>query len=177
MTTVHRGAPQFSVIVSEMTDGRFSSRDPSGFVSQCFYESSWIPVIPAVLFPPVITASVSAERMMAWAHFLFLSVHEDSWNSIKGGAVPACCRLLRLIALIICWTQRRIYSSFNCLWRPCCLSVCVLERVFYFIPVMFGRRLEWVTNWEAKRWQTGVCEVILTLVTIFYFNKLNLSAT
>lgn len=64
MTTV-------SLIVPEMTDGCFLVRNPSWFVSLCFYESSWIPVIPAVLFPPVITTSVSAERMIAWAHLSF----------------------------------------------------------------------------------------------------------
>lgn len=45
--------------------------------------------------------------------FVFLSDREDSWNSIRGEAVQAACCLLRLIALIICLTQRWIYSSFQ----------------------------------------------------------------
>lgn len=54
-------------------------------------------------------------RKNEWPEYvcLSLSVREDSWNSIRGGAVQAGCHLLRLIGLIICWTQRRIYSSFQ----------------------------------------------------------------
>ena len=124
------------VIVPGLTD-----RNPSWFVSQCFYESSWIPVIPAVLFPPVITASVSAERMMAWAHSSF-SVREDSWNSIRGGAVRAGCRLLRLIALIICWAARRIYPSFQ-----------VFMKTVLSVRVCFGKRLLFypVDAWKSIR--------------------------
>lgn len=56
--------------------------------------------------------SAFTERVMARPHSSFSPSVKTLETQFRGGAVPARCCLLRLIALIICCTQRQIYSSF-----------------------------------------------------------------
>lgn len=109
--------------------------------------------------------------------FVFLSVREDSWNSIRGGAVGAGCRLLRLIALIICWAARRIYPSFQ-LFMKTVLSVrvCLGKRLLFYPD---DARKSMAVSYRAtqrarpRARPRGLCEVILTL-RLFYFRNLHL---
>lgn len=118
-------------------------------ICDCSRNPSWFDSVWELLNPGNSSALVSSgdyRLCVCWKNdglstFVFLSVREDSWNSIREEVVQAGCRLLRVIALIICWTQRRIYSCFK-------LPV----KTLLYICVCFGKRwLERATNRQRKK--------------------------